>query len=249
LQIEQMNKSHREERERVENQTWDEIEEIKEKNKRDLAWHVDHGMKMKSELTLIKNEYRHKEQEMEALRQKIKEQNQDLNTEIANTNREKQHIESMKNELQERERTIKDKQNKIDQYRKQTQELEKFKFVLDYKIKELRSRIGPREKKMQTLIEQKTKMENESKHFSVVNENLRLIVKDMKLKREGMQKEEAESISKIRHQEEIKQQFKDEVYEVLNNHLNDYKKLKKGIKRLHRIYVLNETNDEVGGTN
>ena len=55
---------------------------------------------------------------MDALRQKINEQNQDLNTEIANTNREKQHIESMKNELQERERTIKDKQDKIDQYRK-----------------------------------------------------------------------------------------------------------------------------------
>lgn len=48
--------------------------------------------------------------------------------------------------MQERERTIKDKQDKIDQYRKQTQELEKFKFVLDYKIKELRSKIGPREK-------------------------------------------------------------------------------------------------------
>ena len=29
-------------------------------------------------------------------------------------------------------------------------------------------------------------MENESKHFSVVNENLRLIVRDMRLKREGM---------------------------------------------------------------
>ena len=96
----------------------------------------------------------------------------------------------MKNELQERERTIKDKQDKIDQYRKQTQELEKFKFVLDYKIKELRSKIGPREKIIQTLNEQKTKMENESKHFSVVNENLRLIVTDMRLKRKGMQQEE-----------------------------------------------------------
>lgn len=41
-------------------------------------------------------------------------------------------------------------------------------------------------------------MDNESKHFLVINENLRLIVKDMKLKREGMQKEEAETIAKIR---------------------------------------------------
>ena len=45
------------------------------------------------------------------------------------------------------------------------------------------------------------------------------------------------------------QQFKDEVYEVLHNHINDYKKLKKGIKRLHRIYVLEEANkNEVGET-
>ena len=36
---------------------------------------------------------------------------------------------------------------------------------------------------------------------------------------------------------------------MLNNHLNDYKKLKKGIKRLHRIYVLNEAKEnEMGET-
>ena len=54
---------------------------------------------------------------------------------------------------------------------------------------------------------------------------------------------------KIKQQDDFKQQFKDEVYEVLNNHLNDYKKLKKGIKRLHRIYVLEEANkNEIGET-
>ena len=153
----------------------------------------------------------------------------------------------MKNELKEREKTIQDKQYKIDQYRKQTQELEKFKFVLDYKIKELKSRIGPRMKIIQGLQEQKTKMDTESKHFFVVNENLRLIVRDMRLKRQGMQQEMKESIEKIKQQDDEKQQFKDEVYEVLNNHLNDYKKLKKGIKRLHRIYVLKEAHpNEIG---
>ena len=121
--------------------------------------------------------------------------------------------------------------------------------MLDYKIKELKSRIGPRMKIIQGLQEQKTKMDNESKHFYVVNENLRLIVKDMRLKREGMQQEMKDSIEKIRTQVDYKKQFKDEVYEVLNNHLNDYKKLKKGIKRLHRIYVIKEANkNEIGET-
>jgi len=92
-------------------------------------------------------------------------------------------------------------------------------------------------------------MDNEKKHFEVVNGNLLLIVKDMKLKREGMQKEQADTITKIRKQDEFKQQFKDEVYDVLHNHVNDYKKLKKGIKRLHRIYVLEEANkNEIGET-
>ncbi len=57
----------------------------------------------------------------------------------------------MGNELMERDKTIQDKNDKIEQYRKQTQELEKFKFVLDYKIKELKSRIGPRMKVIQGL--------------------------------------------------------------------------------------------------
>ena len=105
-----------------------------------------------------------------------------MNTEIANTNREKQHIESMKNELMERERTIKDKQLKIDQYRRQTQELEKFKFVLDYKIKELKRDIGPREVQIQKLNEQVNKMRSEQKHFDKVNQNLMLIVDDLRMR-------------------------------------------------------------------
>jgi hypothetical protein len=40
---------------------------------------------------------------------------------------------------------MKDKEQRIYELKKKTQELEKFKFVLDYKIKELKRDIGPRE--------------------------------------------------------------------------------------------------------
>ena len=59
--IEQMVKSHKDKREQVENTTWEQIETIKEQNKQELAQKVDEGMKQKSELTLIRNEYRHRE--------------------------------------------------------------------------------------------------------------------------------------------------------------------------------------------
>ena len=46
-------------------------------------------------------------------------------------------IESQQHELNERELTIKDKNSKTEDLKRKTTELEKFKFVLDYKIKEL----------------------------------------------------------------------------------------------------------------
>ena len=78
-EIEQMVKSHKENRESIENKTWEEIEAIKDKNKSELAMEVDKGMKQKSELTLIRNEYRHNDQRMEGLKLQIKEQNAELN--------------------------------------------------------------------------------------------------------------------------------------------------------------------------
>jgi predicted RNase H-like nuclease (RuvC/YqgF family) len=50
-----------------------------------------------------------------------------------------------KKEIREREETVVDKEKRIYDLRKKNQELEKFKFVLDYKIKELKRQIEPRE--------------------------------------------------------------------------------------------------------
>merc|ERR1719188_1608683 len=47
-------------------------------------------------------------------------------------------------EIKERDKTISDKEQKIYELKKQNQELEKFKFVLDYKIKELKAQIDPK---------------------------------------------------------------------------------------------------------
>lgn len=63
------------------------------------------------------------------------------------------NIESQKAELSEREATIKDKDKRIYDLKKKTQELEKFKFVLDYKIKELKRDIGPRQEQHNKLEE------------------------------------------------------------------------------------------------
>ena len=54
-------------------------------------------------------------------------------------------IAGLKKEIGERDETISDKEKRIYDLKKKNQELEKFKFVLDYKIKELKKQIEPRE--------------------------------------------------------------------------------------------------------
>lgn len=54
---------------------------------------------------------------------------------------------------------IGEREKKIYQLKKKTQELEKFKFVLDFKIKELKKDIAPREKEISNLREQTYKMD------------------------------------------------------------------------------------------
>ena len=81
-----------------------------------------------------------------------------------------------------------------------TQELEKFKFVLDYKIKELKKDIKPCSESISSLREQTTKMQQEVKHFTRVKTNLELIVTDLKLKMRGLETENQKMISHIKVQ-------------------------------------------------
>ena len=55
--------TQREKRDELENNTWEEIEMIKDKNKEELRKEIDQGMKEKSNLTLIQNEFRVKQHE------------------------------------------------------------------------------------------------------------------------------------------------------------------------------------------
>jgi len=54
--------------------------------------------------------------------------------------------------------------------------------VLDYKIRELRKDKGPREDEIARLKEQTSEMEKELKHMEDVNENLGLLVDDLKMR-------------------------------------------------------------------
>lgn len=96
-------------------------------------------------MTLIKNDLDQRKHTAQTLHNKIQDMDSKLKAEIQEAQTKRATLKSQNNELAERDTTIRDKDSKIKDLYKKTQELEKFKFVLDYKIKELKREIGPRE--------------------------------------------------------------------------------------------------------
>jgi len=113
--------------------------------------------------------------------------------------------------------------------------------VLDYKIKELKRDILPRESHIAELHDQVNRMQIEVKHFQTISANLDLIVNDLKMRHKGLEDENLNSGHKLDMQELKKKRFKDDVFEVVQ-HITDYKKLKKGVIRLYKTWVKEETN-------
>jgi len=101
-EIEAMIQQHRDRREDVENNTWEEIEQLKEKNKEALVDAIDNGMKLKSDLTLIQNEYKVKGAEKKTLDNTKDDIQADLNKQVADTKIKMALIDSQMGEKKER---------------------------------------------------------------------------------------------------------------------------------------------------
>src|SRR3546814_19519978 len=90
-----------------------------------------------------------------------------------------------KRDQKARDQAIAEKERKIFDLKKKNQELEKFKFVLDYKIKELKQQIAPREAEIGTLRQQIEEMDMELEQYHRSNMSLTLMIEELKLKEIG----------------------------------------------------------------
>jgi hypothetical protein len=90
--IEHMMKTHKVERESIESNTWNKIDELKDKNKELLAKKIDNGMQSKCNLTLIHNDFRQKKEERDDQEKIIGNKTEELNELYKSTNNLKQQI-------------------------------------------------------------------------------------------------------------------------------------------------------------
>jgi len=86
---------------------------------------------------------------------------------------------------------------------------------LDYKIKELKKDIAPKEKEISNLKEQTYKMDQDLRSFNKVNSNLGFLVDDLRTKQAQMQKLITNGRESLRQNNNYIQDYKTRVYDVL----------------------------------
>ena len=138
-----------------------------------------------------------------------------------------------------RDETIADKEKRIFDLKKKNQELEKFKFVLDYKIKELKRQIEPRESEIADLRRQVEEMDLELEQYHKWNAALDLMIGELRLKLDGMSKELSQQKSLIKAGEAYTRKFRRDLAMCAAG-VEDQNDLKAGVKELYQRYVLDE---------
>ena len=146
-------------------------------------------------------------------------------------------IAGLKKEIRERDETIGDKEKRIYDLKKKNQELEKFKFVLDYKIKELKKQIEPRELEIADMKQQIKEMDHELERYHKTNSNLELTISDNKLKLEGQQHEILKQRGQISQVENTLKRYCNDLHAVIQ-YITEPKQLKEAVKALYQKHVL-----------
>ena len=168
-----------------------EIEDLKEKYETKLAAEREAALRLKGENGIMKKKFTLLQKDIHVQKDEIQslfDDKKELYATIASLEKD---IAGLKREIRERDDTISDKEKRIYDLKKKNQELEKFKFVLDYKIKELKKQIEPREVDIADMKETIQKMDHELERYHKNNVKLDLTIRPQAQARgsaEGRQK-------------------------------------------------------------
>ncbi len=135
------------------------------------------------------------------------------------------------------QQTIGEKEKKIYQLKKKNQELEKFKFVLDYKIKDLNRQIEPRENEITDMKENITEMDHELEQYHKMNAALDQMIGQHRTKLDEMQRRIMRQRQLCSDQRSRVKSFKSELHEVTQQ-IQEPEQLKEAAIRLHSKFVL-----------
>ncbi len=139
-------------------------------------------------------------------------------------------------EIKERDRTIGDKEGKIYELKKQNQELEKFKFVLDYKIKELKAQIDPKNDDIALMKRIIQGMDADLEEYHKKNKSLLGDISGLNGKQSTLQTEILLQRKKMAKAQTLAKHVKHDLHSVMDK-IRDQKEMRAQFAKVHKKYV------------
>ncbi|KAJ8390855.1 hypothetical protein AAFF_G00099870 [Aldrovandia affinis] len=151
-------------------------------------------------------------------------------------------ILALNKEIKNRNEHIEEKEIHISEMRRRNIDLEKLKYVLEYKIKELTMQLEPKEETIKEMKEQIQKMEEELTMISQQNSHLEKIIAELKLKLSATDKESRQATQRVSDMTNVVQRFKGDLHSCVD-FIQDPVKLKDSVLELHSGYILKSDED------
>jgi hypothetical protein len=146
------------------------------------------------------------------------------------------NVQVLRGELRGRDDAVGEKERRVFDLKKKTQELEKFKFVLEYKIKELKKEIEPRERDVVDMKSTIKKMDHELERYHESNVRLDLTVRDLRGKLEGVQRDVAKLRTAVAEKDSRIRTFQADLY-ATSRFVQHPKKLARSVTDMYQKHV------------
>lgn len=188
----------------------------------------EHGI-MSKKFATLKGDIEKQEEELLSLEENMKA----LSLRTASFDKEIEVLASM---TAEKEAHITEKERQIYELKKRNQELEKFKFVLDFKIRELKRQIEPRESEIAAMREQIKQVDGELEAFHKSNAELDGMIGALRKQLEELQGGLSQQRAvNTRMQTQLNDFHSD--LQAVSTHILDEAALKREFSALYRKYV------------
>ncbi|CAG5122075.1 unnamed protein product, partial [Candidula unifasciata] len=242
-QLRQDAREHEEVVRQIEEDCDREIQDLKHAYEQKLHKERNSNQTLKEKNAVLMRRFNSLQKEIEELRDEIKKLKSEAMKMSNNNSSLEKDITALKSNIRDRDANIQVKEADIFILKRKNNELEKFRFVLTYKIKELREQIEPRELDIKKMKEQIMGMEHELGRFHKYNGQLEFTIAELKEKLRAASGETNREKQKVHDVEAIVRKFKTELHNCIAT-IQDTKSFKEGIRTLYRKHVL-EDNSEI----
>lgn len=245
-QRQEMARKFEEKRAVVEDDADSEVETLTNMYKNLLAKEREDGASLSLKNTSMAQTKEQLDKEVNKLKTDIKRLFETEKLKYADIASHEKDRETLKKEMKERDETIAEKEKRIYDLKRKNQELEKFKWMLDYKIKDLRAMIEPREAEIATMREQVKEMDNELERYEKQNAALELTASELQLRISALQDEESKQDQDLEDIQNLTDRYRRELhYAVLK--MRDEKQFKEAIKELYKRFAELDVDELVAG--